>query len=355
MTAEDISKLVAPIVNFSYPQDKAKLFLLASMTNMEIWKQGKWHGMIKEFHVNIKHDGEGRPFITMPDDYNVLLGINLDSKPTRIRNHWFQFHRNSLGSVSKEQGWNMTGAAMDMGDSPVIEQPRRRNEIELCAYDPVYLAVRSRGGCDDGKIVTISGENRLGEKNFSYNTKYQDATRTMSQTELVKVDSSPTYGVEYKLTNKFTLFENVHWSHITEIRKEVTNSPVDVYAVYESGESHLVATLQPHQTRSRYRNYLLPQEECRDWKCVHILAKASEPEMIQFGSQPMITANITALMDMMIGNDYKYFKKDLNAAAAYIMSSVTALEQSTKENMSNHESPIQVDEGITEIPSQHLQ
>lgn len=354
MTAEELAKLVAPLVSLSYPQDKGKLFFLASMSNSEMWKQGKWHGMIKEFHVNIKRDGDNRPYITLPDDYNILLGINLDSKPTMIRNHWFQFHRNSLGSVSKEQGWNMTCAAMDMGESPVIEQPRKRHEIDCCANDPVYLAVRSRSNCDNGKTITISGENRLGERNFSYNQKYQEATRTIGATESVKFDAYPTYGIEYKLTDKFTLFENVQWSQITSIHKEVTNSPVDVYAVYETGESHIIATLQPHQTQSRYRNYLLPHDKCKEWKCVHVLAKASEPEIIQFPSQPMISSNMTALIDMMMGNDYKYYKKDLNAASAFILSAIAALEQSTKENTSNHESPIQVDEGISGIPEQHL-
>jgi len=119
MTADELSNIAAGLMNMSFPDDKEKLYFLCTMTNREAWMKGKWHGMIKEFHVNIKTDYEGRQYITAPDDHNVLLGINLNSKPVPIKNHWFQFHRNSNGSVSKEQGWNMTGSAMDMGNSPV--------------------------------------------------------------------------------------------------------------------------------------------------------------------------------------------------------------------------------------------
>lgn len=340
-------------MNMSFPDDKEKLYFLCTMTNREAWMKGKWHGMIKEFHVNIKTDYEGRQYITAPDDHNVLLGVNLDSKPVPIKNHWFQFHRNSNGSVSKEQGWNMTGSAMDMGHSPVIEQPRRRNEISATEYDPVYLAVRSRGYCDDGKIVTISGENKLGEKNISYKKIGAEKIRTLDSPNIERLEVMPTYGVEHKLTNKFSFYENIFWSQITEIRKEVTVAPVDVYAFHETGEAYIVATLMPHQTRARYRNYLLPQE-CATWKCCHILCKASEPEVISYGSQPMVTDDLTALIDIMIGNDYKYHKRDLPTAAAYILSGVSALEQSSKENTSNHQSPMQVDEGIYAYPEHHL-
>jgi hypothetical protein len=40
----------------------------------------------------------------------------------------------------------------------------------------------------------------------------------------------------------------------------------------------------------------------------------------------------------------------LNAAAVYVLSAVKALEDSTKENMANHQTSIQVDLGASELP-----
>ena len=168
--------------------------------------------------------------------------------------------------------------------------------------------------------------------------------------EVTVQSAEPTYGIEYKLTNKFTLYDNISWSNIISIHKDVTVNPVDVYAVHDSGESYLIATLAPHQRTSTYRRYMLPKDKCGNIPCVHAMFKISEPEGIEFGSQLMITNNTTALIDMMIGMDYKYFKKDLNAGALYILSAVKALEDSTRENMANHQSSIQVDETIFKIP-----
>jgi hypothetical protein len=356
MTAEEICKLSADVIGMSYPSDKDKMFFLCRMANHEIWKQGRYHGMIKEFYVNVREDGSGKKFIVTPNGHNVLLGINVNTKPTRIVNNWFQFHRNGIGSSQQGRDWNTTTAVIDMGESPVIEQPRIRHEIQLSKQDPVYIAVRSRGIEDDDSFLIVSGENRCGEDHYSFNPRQaNEFIRTLSDpvsTTLQKI--SPTYGIEYKLTNKFTLYENIYWTKVAKISKSVTKNVVDVYAVYETGESHLLATLAPHQTNSTYRSYMLPMPDCQGHECVHGLFKTSEPEAIHYPSQQMVTENVTALMDMMIGMDYKYFKKDLNAASVYILSAVKALEDSTRENMSNHQTSIQVDETIYGTPQEFL-
>lgn len=355
MNAEQICKMTADIIGMSYPSDKDKMFFLCRMANHEIWKQGRWHGMIKEFYVNTRLDSDGNRFITSPNGYNILLGVNLDSRPTRITNHWFQFHRNGNGSVSKGSGWNFTGSVMDMGKSPVIEQPRYRSLIESGKQDPVYLLVRSRGQEDEKANVIISGENN-GQTHYSYNNAAKNnivrSLNNTNESQIIQVE--PKYGVEFKLTNKFLLCDNISWTHITSIQKTITNNPVDVYAVHDSGESYLIATLAPHQRETNYRNYMLPREQCKDFQCVHAMFKMSEPDGIEFPTQQMVTDNVTALIDMMMGMDLKYFKKDLNAASIYILSAVKALEDSTRENMSNHQTSIQVDDTIYGIPEYYL-
>ena len=312
--------------------------------------------MIKEFFVNTRTDGSGKKFIVTPNGHNILLGINVNTKPTRIVNNWFQFHRNGSGSAQQGKEWNTTTAVIDMGESPVIEQPRIRHEIDVSQQDPVYIAVRSRGCEDDGCVLVVSGENRCGEAHYSFNpNQNSEFIRTISNPVNTTIEKTePTYGIEYKLTNKFSLFENIYWSRISKITKSITKNPVDVYAVHETGESYLLATLAPHQTNSTYRSYMLPEPECGGIECVHGLFKISEPEAISFPTQHMVTDNVTALMDMMMGMDYKYFKKDLNNAAVYILSAVKALEDSTRENMSNHQTSIQVDETIYGTPTEFL-
>lgn len=347
--------MTADIIGMSYPSDKDKMFFLCRMANHEVWKQGRWHGMIKEFYVNTRLDKDGNRYITSPNGYNILLGVNLDSRPTRITNHWFQFHRNGNGSVDKNSGWNFTGSVMDMGKSPVIEQPRYRSLITTGKQDPVYLAVRSRGFESDEANVIISGENN-GQVHYSFSqASSKPITRSLvNPVETNIIQSEPTYGVEFKLTNKFALCDNVAWTYISNIEKTITNNPVDVYAVHDSGESYLLATLAPHQREANYRSYMLPREQCKDFNCVHAMFKISEPESIEFPTQQMVTDNVTALIDMIIGMDFKYFKKDLNAAATYILSAVKALEDSTRENMSNHQTSIQVDDTIYGTPDQYL-
>lgn len=349
--------MCADIIGMSYPSDKEKMFFLCSMANHEIWKQGKWDGMIKEFYVNLKSETNGNKFIVTPNGYDILLGVNLDTKPSRITNNWFKFHRNGMGDAPRGTKFNLTESVMDLGKAPVVEQPRKRSTIQTGMIDPVYITVRSRGIEDDNANMIISGENRLGQTVYSFSgTKSTQITRSLAdQAETAIIQAKPTYGVDFKLTNKFTLCDNIHWSHITKITKTVTNNPVDVYAVHDNGESYLLATLAPHQRESSYRTYQLPLEQCKEHECILALFKMSEPDRIEFGSQSMVTSNPTALIDMMMGMDYKYFKKDLNAAATYILSSVKALEDSTRENMANTQVSIQVDQTIYGIPEYYME
>ena len=242
------------------------------------------------------------------------------SKPTRITNSWFKFHRNGIGDAPNKTRFNLTESVMDLGKSAVIEQPRARYTIQAGMQDPVYIAVRSRGYEDESANLIINGENRLGQLVYSFKgADERPITRSLTnpnETNVIQAD--PTYGVDFKLTNKFSLCDNIHWSKVIKITKTVTNNPVDVYAIHDSGESYLLATLAPHQRESSYRTYQLPKEECKDHRCVLAMFKLSEPDRIEFGSQSMVTSSPTALIDAMMGMDFKYFKKDLNTAATYI-------------------------------------
>jgi hypothetical protein len=313
--------------------------------------------MIKEFYVNLRDGLDGSKYIVTPNGYDILLGVNLDTKPTRITNSWFKFHRNGIGDAPRGTKFNLTESVMDLGKSPVVEQPRKRLTIQDGMIDPVYITVRSRGIEDDKANMIISGENRLGQTIYSFNgASQQPITRSLADpAETAILKAEPTYGVEFKLTNKFTLCDNIHWSNIIKITKTATNNPVDVYAVHDNGSSYLLATLAPHQRESVYRTYQLPKEQCRDHQCILAMFKVSEPDRIEYGSQAMITSNPTALIDMMMGMDYKYFKKDLNTAATYILSAVKALEDSTRENMANTQQSIQVDQTIYGIPEHYLE
>lgn len=357
MTAEQLCEMTADIIGMSYPSDKDKMFFLCSMVNHEIWKQGRYDGTIKEFYVNLKDGLDGNKYIVTPNGYNILLGVNLDTKPTRITNSWFKFHRNGIGDAPHKTRFNLTESVMDLGKTAVIEQPRVRKTIQAGIQDPVYITVRSRGYEDESANMVISGENRLGQLVYSFKESDQKPiTRSLTNpNETTVVKGDPTYGVDFKLTNKFSLCDNIHWSQVTKITKTVTNNPVDVYAVHDSGESYLLATLAPHQRESIYRTYQLPKEECSNHGCVLAMFKVSEPDRIEFGSQSMITSNPTALIDAMIGMDFKYFKKDLNAAATYILSAVKALEDSTRENMANTQQSIQVDQTIYATPEHYLE
>ena len=337
--------MTADIIGMSYPSDKDKMFFLCSMANHEIWKQGRWDGMIKEFYVNLKDGLDGNKYIVTPNEYNILLGVNLDTKPTRITNSWFKFHRNGIGDAPNKTRFNLTESVMDLGKSAVIEQPRARYTIQAGMQDPVYIAVRSRGYEDESANLIINGENRLGQLVYSFKgADERPITRSLTnpnETNVIQAD--PTYGVDFKLTNKFSLCDNIHWSKVIKITKTVTNNPVDVYALpYRDWESS-------------YRTYQLPKEECKDHRCVLAMFKLSEPDRIEFGSQSMVTSNPTALIDAMMGMDFKYFKKDLNTAATYILSAVKALEDSTRENMANTQQSIQVDQTIYATPEHYLE
>lgn len=351
MTAEQICEEVADLVGLSYPDDKKKLFFLCRMANHEIWKQGKWTGMIKEFNVNTYTDQHGVRYMNTPTGYDVLLGVNVGSNPARINNHWFQFHKNGNGSVSKDKGWNHTDSVIDMGYFPTMYPLRRRHELVKNIPDAVYLAVRSRGNEHPDTKLTISGENTIGQLLYSFPAKANEVIETLESPRVENIQASvPTYGCEYKLTTKFFMYNNIAFSEVASITKTITANPVDVYAMHDTGESYLVATLEPHQTNAKFRRYMLPKELPCQSNCVHGMFKVSEPEAIVYPTQQMITDNITALIDMIMGMDLKYHKKDLNAAAVYVLSAVKALEDSTKENMANHQTSIQVDLGSLELP-----
>ena len=352
MNAEQAAQYIAPFIKSSWPKDKDKLFNILSLIHSRAWKEGKWYGMTMEATVPVSED---RTLIT-PPGYNVLLKVNLDSKPTPIRDKYFQFHRNGTGSIEECCGSNWCGDVHDLGPEPVLFQPSKDPSCVCKDQDApcVQLAFKSVGCEDDDSEITVTGfyprdykpgqtqEYCPQERIYTY-----ERETTPGKTEICgcrkdtppKTGKKPKNGATVKLTEELSLL-NLYWGEIESIKKTKTRNPIEVYAVYGDNKVRLIARLEPWQTEARYRRYKVP-DTCKT-PCVHGLFKISQPERILDESQSMLISDDEALLLLAKGLHMTYYESDDENGERYIIRGIKALDDQLKEQMSSADVPIQV-------------
>lgn len=166
--------------------------------------------------------------ITLPDDIEVPLAINVGGRPADFRNKWFEFHMNGPGSEccsgSCQFSWT------DKGEFPTFRDPIRASEI--ATYPEVEEAsganLRVYGYDENDKWIMTLDSNGVEQDGFDVPIIYGIGSG-MTSGQLVK--------------------------RITRLEKPVTNGFLQVVALDPGSSSGgtLLGLIRPNFTNPSYR------------------------------------------------------------------------------------------------------
>lgn len=351
-TAEKAAKLIAKYVGYKYPDNKEELFEILTLVNDRIWNEGSWWGMTAEFYVSTRKGPNNENYIVCPPNYDILKAVNVNGNPVLPRDRWFQFHKNGSGTIDKSCG-NWTESVVDLGEYPTI------NDIFQCTNDArpdkILIGATLTGeetSTNPPKLVRVQGEWDRGGEVYTYERESFPANKIEFLNE--EQGFHPVFGAKIALNNKLRFIENIWWKKITNITKDVTVNPVEVYAIHndENKTLQLIAVMGPHQTYARHRRYLVPDDACiKSCNCsnscscppvVHGMFKISEPEEIVYDTQTIYTRSREALISLAIGVSEMFNKKKPENSIPFTLNGIKALEDNNRENQSDDIFPIQV-------------
>jgi hypothetical protein len=284
-----------------------------------------------------------------------MLGLDINGVPRDIKDQYFLFHKNGSGDIARNarecKGWNPN--VYDLGTSPVLMQPT----AEACRQyrldcEPKKIMVRAANGCgsDDPPFVEtlVSGLGVDGFPIYSYNVAagdIEDQNNTVacacSKQDLELNHIQGNEGVKFPITASGKSAD-ILFSTINNIIKPVTPYPVEYWMVDKYGVSTMIARLEPWQVLSQYHIYQIPQKVC-NLKTVLGLFKRNRPEQIVDGSQLFISSNLEAIKSLAIAMDYKYNKKNIQAAIPYLQDAATQLNAELQEEKTATDQSLQID------------
>ena len=177
--------------------------------------------------------GGGRA-ITLPREVDTVLALNISGVPSFPRNRWAEFHLNGRGSDTTESSsyyWD------DKGDSPLFLDPPSPVQLSAVSTDEKDLLDCNLWvygyGADDRRITSV----------------VDGVTVDGYQVPLAAVQTAPSVDEPF-------------FKRITEVRKNVSNSTVSLYATTETAETDLIGEYEPTDTLPKFRRIYLSQAAC---------------------------------------------------------------------------------------------
>lgn len=260
--------------------------------------------------------------ITLPDNIEVPLAINVGGTPSDFRNKWFEFHLNGPGTEccpsSCSFAWN------DKGDFPIFRDPVRPSKI--AAYpetnESPTASVRIYGYDDCDKwVMTV------------------DCNGVLQDGEEVPVLFG--LGSGMPTTNKF--------KRITRVSKTVTNGFVKLVALDPGNHSGgtLLGLFRPNITEPSFRRITVSgngtdrfgdETCCNTW--VRMRARLKTFRLTQ-PSDPIPLHSVTAIK-MMAQAIKKYEADLLTEYAGYFSAAKEALEREQKSRSGPNQIKIQL-------------
>lgn len=205
-----------------------------------------WVGGWAKFAFNVQpiNPPNGHAFITTPRNVARLIGIDICSRPIKLRNGFFEFLEFGIGLQPRRSvcgdglfsGQNC--ACQTSGDS--FDRDNVPTLADL-AGTPQFIRIFPSNSGDIRKRVLVQGKDQNGQVVYSVDPLTGQA-----------VD-----GEYVSLTMPFaqTIFQ---YSILTGLSKEATLAPVVFHQVDAStGASASLSTMEPSETTASYRRYLL--------------------------------------------------------------------------------------------------
>jgi len=331
MIAEIAGKTVARFIGRNWPEDADEVYEILRLGINKAWSEGKWLGMTAEFSVPVFADSCGRKYFMSPQSHPILLAINIDGKPKDIRDKYFEFHRNGMGDITNRNGCNWIGDVFDIGSVPYFD----KNNINFeCG---VRVGVRSLGPSGLNEKIFIDGAYEDGQKVYSYSQKSYGFTNGCNLKDL----EVTTNGIHLDINQDFNYISDVKFSNISSITKTPTKSPIEVIVIDFNNNAYPIARLEPNQTFSSYRKYLVPDHLC-NCLSIHGIFKIAEQEEIKNPTDQIIISNGEALINLCKAIDMMYYKENIDGGSMYFVNGIKCLENQKREHESPTETPIQV-------------
>lgn len=166
--------------------------------------------------------------ITLPDDIEVPLAINVGGRPSDFRNKWFQYHMNGPGSECCSGACSFSW--MDEGNFPTFRDPIQASTIAVYPEmeEAVGANLRVYGYDENGKWIMTADSNGVLQDGF---------------------DVPIIYGLGAGLTTDQLV------KRITRISKPVTNGFIQIVALDPGSSSGgtLLGLIRPNFTEPQFR------------------------------------------------------------------------------------------------------
>lgn len=338
MNAATAGKIIAKYVNKSWPDDRKDLFELLEMAVNRAWSEGKWLGMTREFFVSTQKHADGSNYIIAPPLYPVLLAINVDGRPAAMRSQHFIFHKNGMGDIRNGHGCNWSQDVYDIGEVSTLD------DGTLACPEGFMVGVRCLGNPGEDEKVFINGSYIDGTHAYSY--RIQDAVRD-PQCNACTIEASQIVtdaAIPIDIQKGFNYICNIRFGDVYSIHKTPSRCPVEILAIRPDNSAFVLARMEPGQTKSAYRRYLLPDFLCRP--CVHGLFKVRKQPEIHSDTDEIIIDDKEVLISLAMGTYNLLSKQAPDIGAGYISNGVTLLEKQKRETESPEQFPIQMDSTI---------
>jgi hypothetical protein len=183
-----------------------------------LYSFGKFKNLVKPLYLKVYEEGT----ITLPQDYETLLGARIKGVPQRLHDPWFQFVPSGNGYSQAEPGI----VSLDLGDG--------------------HICYRSASGATDLRLVSSGAD---AAKTFTATVRTTEDMGIAAQVLTVTGalgDFGSTFGLEEWLES------------VTAFTKEPTSALVSLEAEID-GSWDEVARFAPNDTEICLRKYSLPQ------------------------------------------------------------------------------------------------
>lgn len=313
ITVQDVEEAVKGVLG-TCSQEQMYSYLNEAVE--ELANLGNWDPMV--IYMDICTKGCE---ITLPDDIEVPLAINVGGTPSNFRNKWFEFHLNGPGSEccpsSCSFAWN------DKGDFPTFRDPVK----------PSQVAAYPQGAEDATASVKVYGydQNDQWIMTPDCNGVLQDG-----------FDVPVLYGMGSGMTTTQKV------KRITRVSKTVTNSFVKLVALDPGNHSGgtLLGIFRPYMTEPSFRRITVSGNGtdrfgdatcCTNWvrmRARRKLFKLSQP------SDLIPLHSVTAIKQMVMA--IKKYEADLATEyATYFAAAKAALEREQKSRSGPNQIKIQ--------------
>lgn len=285
------------------------------------WRSGRWKGIERTMSVKLYEDR-----LILPNDWNVLLAVNVGRRNHNIRSYWYEFDNFGPGPVSANGG----------EDCYTRDQVVELNDV--CTPWPIgkgeRLGVYSDRSEDQDSFLIVQGINQYGKEIYSKTVttplgEEQEGTETGER-------------IEIRCNHAVVSFHSFADDGIHGLYKPVTRGTVYLVAHSDKGQSRIIGEMGPKQTQSFLKCYRLPNPRCCN-QCVQALVKHSEPRLLVDDNDVLQVESEEALILLVMSAYYDMQAFDPAKSAYYFNQGLAALNGQVSQQKGGQKTQLRMD------------